>query len=257
MNVKELFDLKGKVAIVTGGGRGIGLRMAEGLAEAGANIVLCSRKVQACQKAAEDLARLGVKSLALACDVKSTKEIQAVVDETLRTFDRLDILVNNSGSNWGATPEEYPLEGWQKVMDTNINGLFLFSQIAGRAMIRQKSGSIINITSIMGIVGTEAEVADAIAYSASKGAVIAFTKDLAAKWAKYNIRVNAIAPGWFPTDMTHWVLDQHRDRIIGHIPMRRYGEGEELKGAAVFLGSEASTYVTGVILPVDGGYLTI
>jgi NAD(P)-dependent dehydrogenase (short-subunit alcohol dehydrogenase family) len=257
MNGKEMFDLKGKVAIVTGGGRGIGLKMAEGLAEAGANIVLCSRKAQACQKAAEDLARLGVKTLAQGCDVKSAKEIQAVVDETLRTFDRLDILVNNSGTNWGAAPEEYPLEGWQKVMDTNINGLFLFSQIAGRAMIRQQSGSIINITSIMGIVGTEAEVADAIAYSASKGAVIAFTKDLAAKWAKYNIRVNAIAPGWFPTDMTHWVLDHHRDRIIHHIPMRRYGEGEELKGAAVFLGSQASTYVTGVILPVDGGYLTI
>jgi gluconate 5-dehydrogenase len=124
-------------------------------------------------------------------------------------------------------------------------------------MIRQKSGSIINITSVMGIVGTEAEVADAIAYSASKGAVIAFTKDLAAKWAKYNIRVNAIAPGWFPTDMSQWVLDHHRDRLFAHIPMKRYGEGEELKGAAVFLASEASTYVTGIILPVDGGYLSI
>jgi gluconate 5-dehydrogenase len=109
----------------------------------------------------------------------------------------------------------------------------------------------------MGIVGTEAEVADAIAYSASKGAVITFTKDLAAKWAKYNIRVNAIAPGWFPTDMTRWVLDHHRDRLLSHIPMRRYGEGEELKGAAVFLASAASAYVTGIILPVDGGYLTI
>ena len=257
MNVREMFDLNGKVAIVTGGGKGIGLKMAEGLAEAGAHIVLCSRKVQACQKAAGDLARLGVKTLARGCDVKSAKEIQAVVDETLRTFGRLDILVNNSGTNWGATPEEYPLEGWQKVMDTNINGLFLFSQIAGRAMIRQKSGSIINITSVMGIVGTEAEVADAIAYSASKGAVITFTKDLAAKWAKYNLRVNAIAPGWFPTDMSQWVLDHHRDRLLGHIPMKRYGEGEELKGAAVFLASEASTYVTGIILPVDGGYLSI
>jgi gluconate 5-dehydrogenase len=257
MNVKDMFDLKGKVAIVTGGGRGIGLKMAEGLAEAGANIVLCSRKVQACQKAAESLAQRGVKTLALACDVKSAKEIQAVVDETLRTFGRLDILVNNSGTNWGATPEEYPLEGWQKVMDTNINGLFLFSQIAGRAMIRQKSGNIINIASIMGVVGTEAEVADAIAYSASKGAVITFTKDLSAKWAKYNIRVNAIAPGWFPTEMTQWVLGNHGERILAHIPMRRFGEEDELKGAAVFLASEASRYVTGIILPVDGGYLTI
>jgi gluconate 5-dehydrogenase len=257
MNVREMFDLGEKVAIITGGGRGIGLKMAEGLAEAGANIILCSRKAQACNKAVEDLAKLGVKTLALPCDVKSTKEIQAVVDETLRAFGRLDILVNNSGTNWGATPEDYPLEGWQKVMDTNINGLFLFSQIAGRAMIRQQGGSIINITSIMGVVGTDPEVADAVAYSASKGAVISLTKDLAAKWAKYNIRVNAIAPGWFPTDMSQWVLDNHREKIISHIPMKRYGEGDELKGAAVFLASEASRYVTGITLPVDGGYLSI
>ena len=257
MNVREMFDLRGKVAIITGGGRGIGLKMAEGLAEVGANIILCSRKVQACNKAVEDLAKLGVKTLALPCDVKSTKEIQAVVDETLRAFGRLDILVNNSGTNWGATPEDYPLEGWQKVMDTNINGLFLFSQISGRAMIRQQGGSIINITSIMGVVGTDPEIADAVAYSASKGAVISLTKDLAAKWAKYNIRVNAIAPGWFPTDMSQWVLDNHREKIISHIPMKRYGEGDELKGAAVFLASEASRYVTGITLPVDGGYLSI
>jgi len=189
--------------------------------------------------------------------VKSPKEIQAVVDETIRAFGRLDILVNNSGATWGATPEEYPLEGWQKVVETNLNGVFLFSQVAGRAMIRQKSGNIINIASIMGIVGTETEAADAIAYSASKGGVITFTRDLAAKWAKYNIRVNAIAPGWFPTDMSRWVVENHREMLIAHIPMRRFGEGDELKGATVFLASEASKYVTGIILPVDGGWLTI
>jgi len=257
MNVKEMFDLKGRVAMVTGGGRGIGLKMAEGLAEAGANLVLCSRKVETCEKTARELAKLGVKTLAMGCDVRSPKEIQAVVDETMRKFGSLDILVNNSGTNWGATPEEYPLEGWQKVMETNLTGVFLFSQIAGRAMIHQKGGRIINIASIMGVVGTEGEVAEAIAYSASKGAVINFTKDLAAKWAKYNIRVNAIAPGWFPTDMTQWVLGAHGQRILAHIPMRRYGEADELKGATVFLASDASQYVTGIILPVDGGYLTI
>jgi NAD(P)-dependent dehydrogenase (short-subunit alcohol dehydrogenase family) len=257
MNVKEMFDLKGRVALVTGGGRGIGVKMAEGLAEAGANLVLCSRKVETCEKTARELAKLGVKTLAVGCDVRSPKEIQAVVDETIRKFGKLDILVNNSGTNWGATAEEYPLEGWQKVMETNLTGVFLFSQIAGRAMIRQKGGRIINIASIMGVVGTEGEVAEAIAYSASKGAVINFTKDLAAKWAKYNIRVNAIAPGWFPTDMTQWVLGVHGQRILAHIPMRRYGEADELKGATVFLASDASQYVTGIILPVDGGYLTI
>ena len=255
--MKGMFDLSGKVAIVTGGGRGIGRKMAEGLAEAGAHVVLCSRRVENCGQAAEEISHLGVKTLALPCDVKSPKEIQAVVDETLRVLSRLDILVNNSGANWGATPEEYPLEGWQKVLETNLNGVFLFSQISGRAMIRQKGGNIINITSIMGVVGTESEVADAIAYSASKGAVVAFTKDLAAKWAKYGIRVNGIAPGWFATDMTKWVLENHGPKLLSHIPMRRFGEGDELKGATVFLASDASKYVTGVILPVDGGYLAI
>jgi NAD(P)-dependent dehydrogenase (short-subunit alcohol dehydrogenase family) len=257
MNVKQMFDLSGKVAIVTGGGRGIGRQMAEGLAEAGAHVVLCSRKVENCQKTAEDFTKLGVKALAMKCDVRSAKDIQNVIEGTLREFNRLDILVNNSGANWASPPEDYPLEGWQKVLETNLTGVFLFCQAAGRVMIRRKSGSIINIGSIMGIVGTEAEAADAIAYSASKGAVITFSKDLAAKWAKYNVRVNVVAPGWFPTDMTQYVLEHHRAKLLSHVPMARYGEEDDLKGAAVFLASEASRYVTGVVLPVDGGYLTI
>jgi gluconate 5-dehydrogenase len=142
-------------------------------------------------------------------------------------------------------------------MDTNMTGAFLFSQIAGRAMIRQKSGSIINIASVMGVIGTESDAADAIAYSASKGALISFTKDLSAKWAKYNIRVNAIAPGWFPTDMTKWALDHNGKKILSHVPMGRFGEAEELKGAVVYLASEASRYVTGIVLPVDGGLLAV
>ncbi len=257
MSIGEMFDLTGKTAIVTGGGRGIGQKMAEGLARAGAQIVLCSRKVEKCRESAEAISRLGATVLALPCDVKSPKEIQAVVDETIRVFGRIDILVNNSGANWGAAPEEFPLEGWQKVIDTNLNGVFLFCQIAGRAMIRQKSGNIINVASIMGVVGTESDAADAIAYTASKGGVITFTKDLAAKWAKYNIRINALAPGWFPTDMTKWVLENHGKKLLSHIPMKRFGKGDELEGAVVFLASEASSYVTGIVLPVDGGYLSI
>jgi NAD(P)-dependent dehydrogenase (short-subunit alcohol dehydrogenase family) len=257
MNVHEMFSLKGKVAIVTGGGKGIGLKMAEGLAEAGADVVLCSRKVEKCQKSAQEIAKLGGRTLALACDVKSPQDVQLVVDRTLENFGRLDILVNNSGANWGATPEDYPLEGWQKVMETNMTGSFIFSQIAGKAMIKQGGGNIINIASVMGIIGMESDAADAIAYSASKGALIIFTKDLAAKWAKYHIRVNAIAPGWFPTDMSQWVLESHGPKILSHVPMKRFGEGDELKGAAVFLASEASRYVTGIILPVDGGLLAV
>src|SRR5512136_3106472 len=255
MRVKELFDLQGKIAIVTGGGKGIGFKMAEGLAEAGADIVLCSRKIENCQQATVEIARLGVKTLAYKCDVKFAADIQKLVDDTVKKFGRIDILVNNSGANWGAAPEDYPLEGWNKVMETNMTGAFLFSQAAGRVMIRQKQGNIINIASIMGVIGMEGDAADAIAYSASKGALITFTKDLAAKWAKHNIRVNAIAPGWFPTDMSRWVLENQGAKLNAHIPMRRFGEGDELKGATVFLASAAAGYVTGAVLPVDGGYL--
>lgn len=256
MNVRDMFDLKGKVAIITGGGRGVGLKMAEGLAEAGANVILCSRKIENCQRAAQDMAKLGVKTLGMVCDVKSQASVQSVVEKTVEEFGRLDILVNNSGITRGGAVEEYSLEEWEKVMHTNMTGAFLFSQIAGRVMIRQKSGSIINIASVMGVIGIQ-EGADAIAYSASKGALITFTKDLAAKWAKYNIRVNAIAPGWFPTDMTKWVFENYSKRILSLIPMGRFGDPEELKGAVVYLASEASRYVTGVVLPVDGGELAV
>jgi len=249
--------VKGKVAIVTGGGKGIGLKMAEGLAEAGANIILCSRKLENCQQSAAEIAKRGVKTLGLKCDVKLPSDIQKVVESTIKEFGKIDILVYNSGANWGAAVEEYPLDGWQKVMETNMTGAFLFSQYVGREMIRQKKGSIINIASIMGMTGMEAEVADAIAYSASKGALITFTKDLAVKWAQYNIRVNAIAPGWFPSDMSRYVLESQGGKLKAHIPMRRFGEGDELKGATVFLASEASSYVTGAILPVDGGYVSV
>ena len=257
MRILEKFSLQGKTAIVTGGGRGIGLKMAEALAEAGANLVLCSRKLENCQKAANELSKLGGKTLACKCDVKSPADIQKVVDATIQTFGKLDILVNNSGATWGAPTEDYPLDGWLKVMETNVTGVFLFSQIAGRAMIKQKSGNIINIASIMGVVGNPTEEGNAIAYNTSKGAVITFTKDLAAKWAKYNIRVNAISPGWFPSDMSQWILEREGKKLLSHIPMGRLGDGEDLKGATVFLASDASSYITGTILPVDGGYLTI
>jgi NAD(P)-dependent dehydrogenase (short-subunit alcohol dehydrogenase family) len=257
MNVREMFNLQGKVAIVTGGGKGIGLKMAEGLAEAGANIVLCSRNVENCKKAAQDLAKSGVRALAMSCDVKSSADIQSVVDKTLGEFGRLDILVNNSGATYRSPVEDYPLEGWKEVLDTNVTGPFLCSQIAGRAMIRQKSGSIINIASVLGVVGITPDKANGIAYTTSKGAVITFTKDLAAKWAKHNIRVNALAPGWFPSDMTKLAFERNAEGLLTLIPMGRFGEPEELKGAVVYLASDASRYVTGIVLPVDGGLLAV
>lgn len=252
MNARQLFDLRGRVALVTGGSIGLGRQMAEGLAEMGANLSLCARKKGPCQQAAEELANLGVKTLALSCDVKDPAAIGEVVAKTLESFGRIDILVNNAGVSWGAPVEEMTLEQWNKVMDTNLTGTFLFSQAVGKAMIGQGRGKIINIASVAGLGGASSEM-QAIGYHASKGGVIAFTKDLACKWATHNIQVNAIAPGWFPTHMSSWIVEHHRDALLSRIPLNRFGGDDDLKGAAIFLASDASAYVTGHILVVDGG----
>jgi NAD(P)-dependent dehydrogenase (short-subunit alcohol dehydrogenase family) len=252
VNVKELFDLSGRVAVISGGSIGLGRQMAEGLAEMGASLVLCARKKERCEQAAEELRLLGVETLALACDVTDKTAIEAVLDATLAKFGRIDILVNNAGVSWRAPIEEMTLEQWDKVLSTNLTGTFLFCQAAGKAMVAQNSGKIINIASVAGLGGTSAEL-QAIGYHASKGGVIAFTKDLACKWAPHNIQVNAIAPGWFPTHMSQWVIEHRKDSLLEKIPLRRFGGDHDLKGAAVFLASEASAYVTGHVLVVDGG----
>jgi NAD(P)-dependent dehydrogenase (short-subunit alcohol dehydrogenase family) len=252
MNVKQLLDLTGRVAIITGGSVGLGRQMAEGLAEMGANLVLCARKKERCQQAAEELQPLGVKTLALGCDVKDPGRIQEVVDATLSQFGRVDILINNAGTSWGAPVEEMRLEHWNKVLATNLTGTFLFSQAVGKIMIEQHRGKIINIASVAGLHGAPPEF-QAIGYHASKGGVISFTKDLACKWGIHNIQVNAIAPGWFPTHMSEVVIEQNKEAILKRIPSGRFGGDHDLKGAAVFLSSDASDYVTGHVLVVDGG----
>jgi gluconate 5-dehydrogenase len=252
VNVKQLFDLTGRVAIVSGGSMGLGRQMAEGLAEMGANLVLCARKKKRCEEVAEALRSHGVQTLALGCDVKERAAIQEVVDATLAKFGRVDILINNAGVSWGASVEEMTLEQWDKVLSTNLTGTFLFCQAAGKAMVAQGSGKIINIASVAGLGGASAEL-QAIGYHASKGGVIAFTKDLACKWAPHNIQVNAIAPGWFPTHMSGWVIEHRKDSLLAKIPLGRFGGDHDLKGAAVFLASDASAYVTGHVLVVDGG----
>ncbi len=254
MNVRELFDLTGRVAIITGGSVGLGRQMAEGLAEMGANLVLCARQKERCQEAAEELRQLGVKTLALGCDVRSQASIQEVADATVSQFGRIDILVNNAGTSWGAPVAEMRLEHWNKVMETNLTGTFLFSQAVGRVMIGQRRGKIINIASVAGMHGAPPEF-QAIGYHASKGGVIAFTKDLACKWAMHNIHVNAIAPGWFPTHMSAVVIERNKELLLKTIPLSRFGNDHDLKGAAVFLASDASDYVTGHVLVVDGGQL--
>ena len=251
-NVKDLFNLTGRVAIVTGGSMGLGRQIAEGLAEMGANIVLCARKKERCQQAAEDLRQLGVKTLALGCDVKASADIQGVVDVALSQFGRIDVLVNNAGISWGAPVEEMRLEDWNKVIEMNLTGTFLCAQAVGKVMIKQGRGKIINIASVAGLGGAPPEL-PAIGYHASKGGVISFTKDLACKWATHNIQVNAIAPGWFPTRMSSQVLEQNGELFLSQIPQHRFGSDHDLKGAAVFLASDASNYVTGHVLVVDGG----
>lgn len=252
MNVKKLFDLTGRVAIVSGGSMGLGRQMAEGLAEMGANLVLCARKKERCEEVAEQLRGSGVEALALACDVRSPDAIRHVVNTTIEKFGRIDILINSAGVSWAAPVEEMTLEQWDKVLSTNLTGTFLFCQAAGKAMLSQRSGKIINIASVAGLGGSSAEL-QAIGYHASKGGVIAFTKDLACKWASHNIQVNAIAPGWFPTHMSEWVIEHRKESLLPKIPMNRFGDDDDLKGAAVFLASQASAYVTGHVLVVDGG----
>jgi NAD(P)-dependent dehydrogenase (short-subunit alcohol dehydrogenase family) len=252
LSAKRLFELTGRTAIVTGGSIGLGRQMAEGLAEMGANLVLCARKQERCEEAAERLRRLGVKAVPLSCDVKDQASVQEVVSATLSQFGQIDILINSAGISWGAPAEELRLEDWNKVIETNLTGTFLCAQAVGRVMIHQRRGKIINIASIAGLGGAPPEL-PAIGYHASKGGVISFTKDLACKWAVHNIQVNAIAPGWFPTHMSNRVLERHGDVFLSHIPMRRFGSDHDLKGAAVFLASDASSYVTGHVLVVDGG----
>jgi NAD(P)-dependent dehydrogenase (short-subunit alcohol dehydrogenase family) len=250
----ELFDLSGRTAIVSGGGSGIGRQMATGLAEAGANVVLCARKPERCAEVAAELEReLGVRAAGMRCDVREPGEVQAVVDRTKTELGSIDILVNNAGTSWGAAAEDYPLDGWQKVVDVNLTGVFLFAQAAGRVMIDQQAGKIVNIASVAAFGGAPPDLMNAVAYNASKAGVVGFTRDLATKWAEHGINVNAIAPGWFPSDMNKVLLDARPDDYLEHIPLRRFGGPDDLKGAVVYLASRASDFVTGQVVVVDGG----
>ena len=254
MDVRDLFDLGGRVAIVTGGATGIGLQMADALAELGASVVLCGRNGERCTRVAAQLEReRGVPCLGVACDVASAEAVSAMVSATTARFGRVDVLVNNAGTAWADPVEDTPLRGWQKVVDVNLTGVFLCSQAAGRVMIERGGGKIVNVASITGLRGQAPEELDAIAYSTTKGAVVAFTRDLAIKWARHGIAVNAIAPGWFPTDLSQPVLDRSGELLLRGIPMGRYGGDADLKGAVAYLASAASDYVTGHTLVVDGG----
>jgi gluconate 5-dehydrogenase len=255
MKVDELFRLEGKVAIVTGGSRGLGRIMAEGLAEAGAKVVVCARKLEACEASAEALRSTGAKCLALGCDVTDPGDVRALIERTVDDFGRVDVLVNNAGYAWEAPLEEVTLEEWSRTFSVNATGTFLCSQEAGRRMIDQGSGKIVNILSVAGMASVDPRLADSVPYSASKGAVAALTRDLARKWCRYNINVNAIAPGYFATKMSQYLIEHRKDALMNSIPIGRLGEPDEIKGVVVFLASAAADYVIGQILAVDGGVL--
>ncbi|HET7479163.1 MAG TPA: SDR family oxidoreductase [Rubrobacteraceae bacterium] len=254
MNTLDLFRLDGRTAIVTGGGRGLGQYMAEALSDAGANVVICSRKIEPLEEVRQEIEARGGKALAVACDVTEPEEVEKVVSAAEETFGSVDIVVNNSGATWGAPAVEMPLEKFDQVMRVNVRGTFLMSQAAGRRMIERGSGgAIINIASVAALVGGDPRYMQTIGYNSSKGAVISMTRDLATSWAPHNINVNAIAPGWFPTRMSGGLIEKFEDRMLEGIPLHRFGNPEDLKGVVVFLASPAASYMTGQTVVVDGG----
>ena len=252
--IQQLFDLTGKTALVTGGSRGLGLQMAHALGEAGAKIMLSSRKADDLVASAAELKAAGIDVDWIAADCSKEADIRALADETIRRMGHVDILVNNAGAAWGAPAEDHPVEAWDKVMNVNIRGYFILSQhIAKHSMIPRKSGRIINIASIAGLGGNPSGM-QTIAYNTSKGAAINFTRALAGEWGAYGITVNAICPGFFPSKMTMGTLKaMGEDKLAAHAPLKRLGDDEDLKGLCVLYASDAGKHITGQYLAVDGG----
>jgi len=257
MRVAELFDLRGRTALVTGGGRGLGRHLALGLAEAGADVVVASRKLERCRETARAVERLGRRGVALQADLSRPEEVEELAERALAEVGRLHVLVNNAGVIWGAPTLEYPMEGWDRVFAVNVRALWQLSQRVARHMREAGGGAIVHISSISGLRGSLEEKEPSIAYSAAKGAVHTLTKDMAVKLAPFGIRVNSIAPGAFDTDMMDYVRDDgpRLQAFLEQIPLKRAGGEDDIKGAIVFLASEAARYVTGHTLVVDGGWL--
>jgi gluconate 5-dehydrogenase len=253
MSLKKLLDLSGKVALVTGGSRGLGLQMAEALGEMGARVAVTARKAAELDAAVKHLSALGVEAMSVPVDLGKRESIPATVDAVAARFGTVDVLVNNAGTTWGAPAEDYPAEAWDKVMRLNIDAMFFLSQEVGRRfMIPRRSGKIVNVASVSGLGGNPPGM-QTIAYNASKGAAVNLTRALAVEWGRHDVNVNCICPGFFPSKMTHGLLGAIGDMVVAATPLGRLGGDEDLKGAVVFLSSEASRHVTGQCLVVDGG----
>ena len=256
--VQQLFDLTGRTALVTGGSRGLGLQMAQALGEAGARIMLSSRKAEDLEQATAQLQAQGIDTRWIAADCADEQDIVRLTDQTLERLGPIDVLVNNAGATWGAPAEDHPVAAWDKVMNLNIRGYFLLcQQVAKKCMIERRSGRIINLASIAGLGGNPSGM-NMIAYNTSKGAVVNFTRALACEWGQHNITVNAVCPGFFPSKMTAGTLKEiGEETLASHAPLRRLGDDEDLKGLTVLLASDAGKHITGQWLAVDGGVSVI
>ena len=252
MTIQQLFDLTDRVAVVTGGSRGLGAEIAEGLAEAGAALMLCARREQWLAPALEAFRGAGYRAEGQLCDVGNEEQVRSVIDAAMKHYGRIDILVNNAGVSWGERPETMPLAQWHKVLETNLTGAFLFAQAAGREMLKAGRGSIINIASVAGL-RSSTHGPHYAGYVASKAGLMGLTRELAASWGPKGIRVNAIAPGFFHSRLADPVIDVVEPEIRKRNPIPRVGNAGELKGVAVFLASDASSYITGQTIAVDGG----
>ncbi|HSK97038.1 MAG TPA: SDR family oxidoreductase [Euzebyales bacterium] len=254
MSISELFDIKGRVAIVTGGSRGLGLQIAEAYAELGAHLALTARKPEQLDHAAEHLRRMGAQVETVAGNLSDPDHARALVRRVMDAWGRIDILVNNAGTTWGAPAEEHPLEAWHKVVDLNLTGTFVLTQaVANADMIPRRRGRIINVASVAGLKGNHPRMMGTVAYNTTKGGLVNMTRALAVEWARHGITVNAIAPGYFPTKMSRGTLEQAQELIEEATPLGRVGGPEDLKGVAVLLASDASAYMTGQVIAVDGG----
>ncbi|MDE1948201.1 MAG: SDR family oxidoreductase [Burkholderiales bacterium] len=254
MSLAQLQDLHGRVALVTGGSRGLGLQMAEALGELGARVVITARKADELAQAKARLEAQDIEVLPIACDLGVLRNIPHLVTEVLAACGPVDVLVNNAGIAWGAATAEHTLEAWEKVMNLNVSALFVACQEVGRrCMLPRRKGKIINIASIQGLSGGYPQGSPTIAYSASKGAVVNLTRMLAKEWAAYDINVNAIAPGFFETRMTQYIMDKQHEQTAALAPLGRTGGPEDLKGVAALLASDAGAFITGQIIAVDGG----
>jgi NAD(P)-dependent dehydrogenase (short-subunit alcohol dehydrogenase family) len=256
----ELFDLSGRVALVTGGGRGLGKFIAAAFAEAGATVVIASRKVKNLEAAAAEIEqRYGAEVVPIGCDLASQDDIEKLVASITERFKNIDILVNNAGVTWGAPTLDFPLEKWDYIFNVNVRGVWILTRKVAEVMKENGGGNIINISSVMSFRGSEEEAHPAVPYNSSKAAINLLTMNLAVKLARYNIRVNAIAPGYFRTDMMAYIekpgFEAEREAVLAMSPMRRIGEEKDIAGPAVFLASDASSYMTGHVLVVDGGIL--